>query len=282
MPYDLKSAEFNEALLKRAENIYAAFFDIDGTLTSFTTNSVPESTIEALHELQQRGICIFICTGRAPSFLSVVLDRIPITFDGIVGLNGQYCVVDNEIIRSKPLEPRDVRTIIDWLNEHPEIVASFCEEDYVYFNHANEQMKAQWKSLGKTAPKVFFDDPMKRTLDHDTFQISPYISYEQECDIVSRCDNVRGVRWAPSFSDLITGDGGKHRGIETVMEHFGWTCEQAIAFGDSGNDIDMLQAAGIGVAMGNAAADVQQEADIVTDDVDHDGIMHALTTLRIL
>lgn len=46
-------------------DIRAVFFDIDGTLTSFTTHTVPDSTIEAIHRLQAAGVKVLICTGRA-------------------------------------------------------------------------------------------------------------------------------------------------------------------------------------------------------------------------
>lgn len=55
-------------------DIRAVFFDIDGTLTSFTTHTVPDSTIEAIHRLQAAGVKVLICTGRAPSQMHVVLE----------------------------------------------------------------------------------------------------------------------------------------------------------------------------------------------------------------
>ncbi len=69
-----------------AQDIKTAFFDIDGTLTSFVTHVVPQSTVDALHALQRNGVKVFICSGRAPSYMGVVLDTIPVTFDGIVDL----------------------------------------------------------------------------------------------------------------------------------------------------------------------------------------------------
>ncbi|WP_052295079.1 Cof-type HAD-IIB family hydrolase [Bifidobacterium gallicum] len=267
---------------QRAANIKAAFFDIDGTLTSFTTHEVPQSTVRTLHALQDHGIAIYICTGRAPSFLNVVLERIPVTFNGIIGLNGQYCVDGGELIREQPLAQDDIDIMMEWFADHPDVVASFAEKDYVYFNQMDDTMRQSWKALGKTAPAVHIADPVTRTATTDTFQISPYISTEQEQALTQLCHNVRGVRWAPTFADLIPADGGKHRGIQAVMNHHGWTMDEAIAFGDGGNDIDMLQAAGIGVAMGNAADDVKTHADFVTRSVDQDGIAYACQQLGVL
>ena len=262
--------------------IKGVFFDIDGTLTSFVTHVVPDSTISALHRLQAKGIKVFICSGRAPSHMTVVLDTIPIAFDGIVGLNGQYCCDDNGFLAKEPLGADDIATVTAWLDAHPDVVANYCESDYVYFNQVTEAMRATWRQLGKTAPKVFIDDPHTRPLTHETFQISPYIGREAQDEIVSLCRNVQGVRWHPDFVDLIPADGGKPVGIQRFMDHYGWTRDQIMAFGDGGNDTTMLAFAGIGVAMGNATEEPKRAADYVTDDVDHDGVLNALRHFGVL
>lgn len=276
------AANSESGAIARGGDIRAAFFDIDGTLTSFVTHSIPESTIEALHALQARGVRIFICTGRAPSHMGVVLDTMPVDFDGIVGMNGQYCFDDHGFLESKSLDRDDVATITRWLDEHPDVVANYCEKDYVYFNQVTESMRATWRQLGKTAPEVHVDDPHARTPVHETFQISPYIDAALEAELIGRCRNIAGVRWHPDFVDLIPADGGKPEGMKRFLRHYGLTAAQAIAFGDGGNDVTMLAYAGIGVAMGNASEPAKRAADYVTDDVDHDGIMNALRHFGVL
>ena len=235
-------------------DIRAVFFDIDGTLTSFTTHTVPDSTIEAIHRLQAAGVKVLICTGRAPSQMHVVLDTMPVTFDGVVAFNGQYCFDDTGFFASQALDTADIEVILDWLDRHPDVVCNFGEKDYVYFNQSNDLLRATWSKLGKTAPTRYFEDPRTRALDHETFQISPFVGPELEAELVGLCSNVRGVRWHPDFTDLIPADGGKPRGIQRFMAHYGITREQTMAFGDGGSETDMLAYAGIGVAMGNATA----------------------------
>ena len=263
-----------------APDIRAAFFDIDGTLTSFTTHAVPQSTVDALHALRAHGMKTFICTGRAPSQTPIVLDALPVEFDGIVGVNGQYCWDANGVIGAEPMDPGDVRTILDWLDAHPSVVACFSEADATYFNHDSAQLRAMWGSLGKTAPHIDFIDPRTRT--NPIYQISPYIDTATEAELVSLCHAVRGVRWHPDFVDLIPADGGKNRGMERMLHHYGLTRSQSIAFGDGGNDIDMLRYAGIGVAMGNATDETKQAADYVTGSVDDGGIAQALRHFGVL
>ena len=207
-------------------DIRAVFFDIDGTLTSFTTHTVPDSTIEAIHRLQAAGVKVLICTGRAPSQMHVVLDTMPVTFDGVVAFNGQYCFDDTGFFASQALDTADIEVILDWLDRHPDVVCNFGEKDYVYFNQSNDLLRATWSKLGKTAPTRYFEDPRTRALDHETFQISPFVGPELEAELVGLCSNVRGVRWHPDFTDLIPADGGKPRGIQRFMAHYGITREQ--------------------------------------------------------
>ena len=74
----------------------------------------------------------------------------------------------------------------------------------------------------------------------------------------------------------------KGSGLLALAAHLGLTRAQTMAVGDSGNDRAMIEAAGLGVAMGNATEAPKNVADYVTDDVDHDGIMNALKHFNVL
>ena len=98
---------------------------------------VPQSTVDALHALQRNGVKVFICSGRAPSYMGVVLDTIPVTFDGIVGLNGQYCTTRDGLDYRHPIDQADVKLITDWLETHADVVANYAESDYGCMIRAN-------------------------------------------------------------------------------------------------------------------------------------------------
>ena len=59
-----------------------------------------------------------------------------------------------------------------------------------------------------------------------------------------------------------------------MLEYFGFTVEEAVAFGDAGNDVDMLQTVGLGVAMENATDELKKVADDFCGHVKDDGIYH--------
>ena len=76
--------------------------------------------------------------------------------------------------------------------------------------------------------------------------------------------------------------GGKPVGMQKMLERFGLRREECMAFGDGANDIEMLQYAGLGIAMGNGDDEVKRAADYVTDAVDADGIVNALRHFGLL
>ena len=85
--------------------IKAVFFDIDGTLVSFSSHTVPLSARRAIERLREQGIKVFIATGRLMRHTEVVKD---IEVDGYVTVNGSYCTTaDGEVIFEKAF-PREV------------------------------------------------------------------------------------------------------------------------------------------------------------------------------
>ena len=83
-----------------------------------------------------------------------------------------------------------------------------------------------------------------------------------------------------TYADVVLKGFSKAIGIRFILDHF--QMQDYLAFGDSLNDVEMLQHARIGVAMGNAHEEAKRAADIITRDVSEDGIYHALRQMRLL
>ena len=89
------------------------------------------------------------------------------------------------------------------------------------------------------------------------------------------------VRSWPTLLEIMAGGVNKAEAVRWFCAHRGISIENAAAFGDNYNDVEMLSAVGFGIAMGNAPKDVRRAASLVTSDNDHDGITKALWRLGV-
>lgn len=257
--------------------IKAVFFDVDGTLLDFKTHKIPDSTIESLSLLKQKGIKTFISTGRNVSSLGE-LDEMD--FDGYITSNGQYCVVDDILIHEQVIDPEDIRNLVDWLEgQDSPIPITFYANNGCYTNVKNGLVESLHKNINIPAPIIL---PADEILKCNIYQISPYILAEDEPDFLMHMPNCKAVRWNEAFADVIPKSGSKANGIDKVLKYLGIPLEQSMAFGDGGNDIDMLIHAGIGVAMGNAEKEVKTAADHVTTHIMDNGVYNALKNYKVI
>ena len=258
----------------------ALFFDIDGTLVSFQTHVIPASTIEALTLAHEKGIQIFISTGR-PTLIINNLDELQSRglIDGYITMNGGYCYVGDEIIYKSPIPKEDVQTMARICQERGYACIFVGEHEALVCQPNNELRQIFYNFLGvKEFPVVDFDE----ALSHEIYQLTPFFSPEDELTIAPQMPQSEFGRWYHSFVDITAKGNTKQNGIDEFIKHFGFKLEETMAFGDGGNDIGMLRHAGVGIAMGNAKDDVKASADYVTTSVDEDGIAKALKHFGVI
>lgn len=263
-----------EKIMTNRPNIRAVFFDIDGTIVSFNTHRVSDATVEALAELRRRGIKVFLATGRMLSQTEVV-DCI--TFDGYITLNGCCCLdADRHTVISRTTIPQcDLEAIVDHLeqNGHP-FPCSFMDESGSSINFVNDRVQEVWDNIALPVPPV---KNLRELVGSDIYQVNIYVDEVDEAPIVdgllTHCES---TRWHPLFADVNVRGVSKQQGVDKLLEHFGIALDEAMAFGDGGNDVSMLGHVGWGVAMGNAVDSAKEVAVYVTDTVDNEGVCKAL------
>lgn len=120
--------------------IKAIFFDLDGTLLSHTTRCIPQDTVQALRKLRDKGIRIFMATGRH----STELSRLPvhdIRFDGYVTLNGQLCLNNSgDVIFGTPFNESAARNLTAFFREKRYPLA-LVEADRIYINYVDDTVR---------------------------------------------------------------------------------------------------------------------------------------------
>lgn len=87
-------------------------------------------------------------------------------------------------------------------------------------------------------------------------------------------ENTQITAWWDKAADIIPLNCGKGNAVNAVLNYYGLSKDEAIAFGDGRNDIEMLEAVGTGVAMGNAIDEVKARADVICKSVEEDGVYH--------
>jgi len=262
---------------KEVAMIKAVFFDIDGTLLSHKTNSVPASALRALDALREKGILTFLATGRHIPVLRSLRPLDGLRFDGIVALNGQYCCNEEGIIYHCPIDPGDIATLLDYLkvNPHPCILV---EEDQMYINFHNSLVEKVQAAIHSDLPPL---GDLDRGYSHPIYQAILYMS-DEDLARLPPMPNIRLTRWNLGGADLIPASGGKAAGITQVLRHYGIDKADTMAFGDGENDVDMFRAVGTAVAMGNACRAAKEAAHYVTDRINDDGIWNALVHFGVL
>ena len=249
--------------------IKAIFFDIDGTLVSHTKRDIPEGVLTALDELRAKGILLFIASGRHISeFPALPLHDYP--FDGYVTQTGQICYNGAfETIYEQPFTDEDTESLVRMFNER-EIPIVLLNDRSLYINFVNEYVVRTQNAINTPIPPI--DSYHGEKLYGATvFGESATIDRVEE-----RLTASRATRWNRFAADIVLGEAGKANGIRKMLDHYGISRDEIMAFGDADNDLDMISFAGIGVVMGNGTERMKEIADYVTASVDEGGVVEAL------
>ena len=255
--------------------IKAAFFDIDGTLLSFKTHQVSPGIVRAFSALHEQGVLTFIASGRP----KVLIPDMPVSFDGYVTMNGGYCFVGDKVLLSNPIPQEETDRWLHYAQDNNLCTMLFTEHQMAISSLSDPVANAIHDQLQFEMPPLV---PIDQMFGSEVYQIIAVMPAERDAEVLDLLPHCRLPRWHPQFSDLVHMDNSKAVGIESVLKHFGIGREECIAFGDGGNDIEMLEYCGIGVAMGNADDKVKSHADYVTTSVDEEGIEQAFKALHII
>lgn len=273
------------------------FFDIDGTLFSHS-EGISQSTVEALRMAKENGHKIFINTGRSLAELGESFAQF--NFDGYVLAAGSHIIIEGKTIFEQTIDHDKVLELLDYLESH-KVGLGIEGEKFTYFS--DDAFEGYRKKVYEVIDQVLETEPspyepynymihpkyVRRVsdfLEHPTKVYKMLIygtSVEENMVIKGKLpEGFDLLVYQNSFCELINASTNKATGIEEVVKYYGASMEDTIAIGDSLNDLDMIKAAGLGVAMGNSSQPVKDAADYITDDVKEDGIYNCLKKYGII
>ena len=225
------------------------FFDIDGTL-HYSGIGIPESAIKAVNQLIANGHKAVMCTGRSKGMMPE--EYFHMGFHGMILGAGAYVEYEGKVIHQELMSEQEVQTVIDW-GKKQKVGIILEGEQHGYYDPDN----------------------------HDDYYVAMKNKTEVDCETtlypISEAVDVpvNSVEFVPMGVN-------KAKGIEQILEYTGISRDDSYAFGDSANDINMIQYVKYGTAMGNSVPELLEVAPYKTARADEDGIEKGLKKFGLI
>ena len=162
---------------------YALFFDIDGTLVSFKTHQIPESTIQALTQAKQAGHKVFIATGRPPIIITN-LGAIEHLIDGYVTINGALCFVGDKVISCKEIANETARFVMKDALEKNYGLIMVGEKDVAVHDPLGQVDRIFRQEI--CVENLNQARPFEEVLQQRIFQLTPFFDEDYEKEMMAR------------------------------------------------------------------------------------------------
>jgi len=260
------------------------FLDIDGTLLDSGHRVMP-CTQNHLQMLHRRGVPIILCSARPPEGVNLVAEQVGVT-GPVACYNGGLIFDENStILRDVGI---DIRLAMDFKRFVSERFPDLVVSAYLY---------NVWLAEDPGNPRILQESeisgcvPLQGSLE----QVASAVSHVHKLLCIGDAMRIRALqkelqqqfpqlmalRSKATYLEILPPESTKRSAAQVLLDHYGLKPEQAVAFGDSDVDADMLQYCGFGVAMGNAPQQVKEAADYVTASNDQEGVYIALNSLRL-
>jgi Cof subfamily protein (haloacid dehalogenase superfamily) len=246
--------------------------NLDGTLLN-SQSQLSVKHIEAVKKAQNAGVQVVIATGRY--FMQTERIIQALDFNGILVSNDGAVTINNqtkEIIHEHSFTLEEISPLIN-----------YCRQNDIHFslttafNHYVEMMSPYQidKCSQYEIRYTIHDDVMKlkETVMKLTVDDENRVNGWQNITLPS---NIKIRANAEFFKEYVHHQTSKTNGLKKILEFYGINPSEIIAIGDFYNDLDMIEYAGLGIAMGNAPEDVKEKANDVTLSNDEDGVYYAL------
>lgn len=266
--------------------IRLAVFDIDRTLISPDAGVIAPETVTALKQLQGKGIKTAVASGRIYAFLQKEL--LELGFDYYIMSNGGF-VADRagNVLAQEALDPRTVAALVE------KMVRLDLPIDIRYglgrrTGNPNQSLM-EWAQPIWSSKKFEGETPRAFLVEHEPregeapISFGGYIPKEYLPEFEAEFPQ---LEFLPVFEspmcDINPVGINKADGLRRVCALTGIDLSETIAFGDDRNDLEMIRAAGIGVAVGNGIQVLKDAADYVTDTCENLGVVKAIVHFGLL
>lgn len=259
------------------------FFDVDGTLIDWTKGiyAPTKNTKEAINKLKENGYLTVLATGRPKNSITNEIEDLGL--NGYIASNGAYAEIESKVIFNECIDNKKLKDVLNFLEEN-NIVYILEGQEKNYVLDINNEKVIDLVTRANLGIENFTED-----WDKETVKTSKIISIGQDENSYKLvCDKFKGeglAFMANQFGntfEIYVSKYTKGYGVEHLLEKLGIDRENAYAFGDGENDIEMFQVVKHGIAMGGYHKGLEAHAFDFTEDVENEGIEKGLKKLELI
>lgn len=258
--------------------------DIDGTFLK-DDKSFTDLHAEALKAVVAKGLKFVFVSARMPEAIYPITDAIGMAHTPVISYGGGFVLTeDEEIIFDKKISATDAQGVLAAMNRWEDITINFYAGRRWFVEEIDSRVQFEMDITGATAEVAHFDELLSEKIFPNKIMIicEPPTCREMEIELGKKFPALNVVRSAPHLLEIMDKSVSKATGIEVLLKHYGYTVDEAIAFGDNYNDIEMLQLIPQSVVMANAPDAVKKLAAHVTDSNEAGGIYTYLAKRGII
>jgi len=254
------------------------FLDIDGTILP-RNHEIQESTKVAIQELQAKGIHVVIATGRPLIYTVDIADELGI--NNIITFNGAYARHQGKELFSKEMDKAFIQHALSTAKQQKHnLTLQTIKRNYIA--HYSDEPLPEFLFNNLHPPLKFEEFKTSETILGATL----FLPYHTNSSPYSQGNEYSFSPWTSHYEfsifDVTSKSVNKGTAIEDYLKLLGISSEEAVAFGDGMNDVEMLSYVGMGVAMGNAQPGLLPYSNMQTSSVENDGIYNGLKVLGLL
>ena len=251
------------------------FLDVDGTITHHGNGNISNKTKEAIRTLKNKGLKVVAATGRPLSMCDEIRE---LGIDTFITANGAYVKNNQMVIHKVPMDKKVIQEVVEfsYIENH---ALSFYTEDFSMNGVKDTYIL---KALKETLSLNDYPPINKFIYNQEVFLMCLFATDETVEKYIHKFPHLTFKRWHPFVLNVLQEEVSKSLAVIKVLNYFGINKSEAIAFGDGENDIDMLELAGLGIAMGNGNEKLKKVADFITKKSSEDGIEFALKKYGII
>lgn len=249
--------------------------DIDGTILKYNFEFNIEVK-DCIKKLTRNGVKVVLVTGRMHAATSYVAEELGLETP-IVSYQGGLIKHENEILYEKNLDPNRAREIINWAQKN-DVHLNVYMNDQLYVEKDDKIIR---RYTGERSAGFIVKSFSELKLERINKMLA--IDFEDELKVTrwkeyleAEYDDINVVKSMPYFCEICHLQAKKSDAVNFLKSYYGLEKEEILTIGDQNNDIELLKAGGIKVAMGNATEELKAVADYVTDTVVNNGFVKAV------